>query len=70
MKDSIKVYSLPTCGMCKALKRELENRHIEFEDCQDLEYMQSIGISHAPVLEVNGARYNFKDALVYIKENF
>lgn len=70
MKDSIKVYSLPTCGMCKALKRELENRKIQYEDCQNIEVMKELGITHTPILEVNGVRYGFKEAISFIKENY
>lgn len=68
MEDSIKVYSLPSCGMCKALKMALDDRDIKFEDCQDVQYMSSIGIRHTPILEYNGQRYNFKEAMALIKE--
>lgn len=70
MKDSIKVYSLPGCGMCRALKQQLESRNIPFEDCQDIDYMKSIGITSTPVMEIDGNRYNFAQAIHYIKENF
>lgn len=70
MKDSIKVYSLPSCGMCKVLKKELETRKIQYEDCQDVEVMQKLGITHTPMLEINGIRYNFKDAISFIRENY
>ena len=48
MEDSIKVYSLPSCGMCKALKMALDDRDIKFEDCQDVQYMSSICIIYPP----------------------
>ena len=37
MKDSIKIYSLPSCGMCLALKRELDSHNIPYTVCQDVE---------------------------------
>ena len=67
MNDSIKVYSLPTCGMCKMLKRELENHNLSYENIQDTEQIQAAGIHSVPVMEINGQRYNFKEAINYLK---
>lgn len=66
MKDSIKVYSLPTCGMCKLLKSKLSFAHIPFEVCEDISEMEKLNINHVPVLSVNGTLYSFKDALQLI----
>lgn len=70
MKDSIKVYSLPTCGMCKALKQLLKTRNIQYEDCQDIELMKELGITGTPTLEFNGVRYYAKKAVDFIKQHF
>lgn len=68
MKDSIKVYSLPSCGMCKMLKRELDNNSIVYTVCEDREEMIKMNIAHVPVLSVNGELFSFKDALQKIKQ--
>ncbi len=68
MEDSIKVYSLPTCGMCKLLKRELDSRSIKYEVCEDVQEMESKGISNVPMMEVDGELLNFQNAMKYLKE--
>lgn len=68
MKDSIKVYSLPTCGMCTMLKRELDNRSIVYTVCEDTEEMAKLNITNVPVLSVDGELFSFKDALRKIKQ--
>ena len=68
MKDSIKVYSLPSCGMCKLLKRELDNNSIVYTVCEDTEEMRKMNISNVPVLSINGEHFYFKDALRKIKQ--
>ena len=68
MKDSIKVYSLPSCGMCKLLKRELDNNSIVYIVCEDTEEMRKMNISNVPVLSINGELFSFKDALRKIKQ--
>ena len=68
MKDSIKVYSLPSCGMCKMLKRELDNNSIGYTVCEDKEEMGKMNITSVPVLSINGELFSFKDALKKIKQ--
>ena len=68
MEDSIKVYSLPSCGMCKMLKRELDNRSIVYTVCEDKEEMAKMNITSVPVLSINGELFSFKDALKKIKQ--
>lgn len=66
MDDSIKVYSLPTCGMCKMLKRSLDAHNIPYTTCEDINIMAEMNIKSVPVLSVNGTLYNFKDALDWV----
>lgn len=63
MEDSITVYSSATCPKCKMLKLELNSRGFKFEDCQDVEYMTSLGIKNIPMMSVNGTLYDFKEAI-------
>ena len=67
MEDSIKVYSLPTCGMCKMLKNIMTQKGIKFTVCEDTAEMAKLNISSVPVLSVNGELYNFKDALKMVQ---
>ena len=68
MKDSIKVYSLPSCSMCKMLKRELDNNSIVYTVCEDKDEMRKLNITSVPVLSINGEHFSFKDALKKIKQ--
>ena len=68
MKDSIKVYSLPSCGMCKLLKRELDKRSIVYTVCEDTEEIGKMNITNVPVLSINGELFSFKDALKKLKQ--
>lgn len=45
------------------LKMELQKRGFKFEDCQDIEYMSSLGIKDIPMMSVNNTLYNFKEAI-------
>lgn len=47
----IKLYSQPTCGMCKAVHMQLNKKQIPYEEIQDIELMKSKGIQHTPTLE-------------------
>lgn len=68
MEDSIKVYSLPSCGMCKMLKQQLNNLGINYTVCEDTEEMRKVNITSVPVLSINGEHFSFKDALKKIKQ--
>lgn len=64
----IKLYSQPACGQCKLIHRLLDQNKIEYENCQDIDYMKSVGVSHTPVLELeDGTRLEGKAIMDYIK---
>lgn len=64
----INLYTLPTCGMCKLLKKELQERNILYKEIDDTDIMAEKNIGHVPVLEKDGEFMNFKQALTWIKE--
>lgn len=68
MKDSIIVYSSPSCPKCKILKMELTRRGVEFEDCQDTDKIAAMGIQSVPMLSINGELFGMADAIRGIKE--
>ena len=47
------VYSLPTCGQCKVLKKKLENKNISFTVVENIEEMLELGIQGVPVLQLD-----------------
>ena len=62
------IYTTPGCGKCKILKKKLESKHISYDECQDVDKMQSMGLSNLPVLEVDGELLPFSAAVEYVNE--
>lgn len=56
------------CPMCRVLESKLKQSNIEFEEINDINLMAQKGFKSAPVLEVDGVAYNFKEAIEWIKE--
>lgn len=56
------------CPMCKVVEAKLKQNNIEFEKIDNVDLMVQKGFKSAPVLEVDGVAYNFKEAVEWIKE--
>lgn len=56
------------CPKCKVLELKLKQKNINFEENNDVELMLQKGFKSAPVLEVDGVVYNFKEAVEWIGE--
>ena len=63
---SIVLYSTK-CPKCKVLEAKLNQSNIEFEEVNDVEIMVQKGFKSAPILEVDGVAYGFKEAVDWIK---
>jgi hypothetical protein len=50
------------------LEAKLKQKTIDFEENNDVELMVKRGFTMAPVLEVDGVAYNFKEAVEWIGE--
>ena len=48
----VKIYTMPTCGICKVMKRKLLAKNIEFEEYSLEEYSAIFDTMSAPVLQV------------------
>lgn len=74
MKDSITVYSLPTCPTCNMLKMVMKQRGVEFTECQDEALMIQLGYTQPPTLVIVDEQgehvFRKKEAIDYIKENY
>ena len=53
-EEKIILYSTKSCPRCSGLKRTLNDKGIDYEVCEDVDKMASLGISSIPVLEING----------------
>lgn len=66
---NIKLYSTG-CPRCHVLESKLNSKNISYEVCSDKDTMISMGLTAVPVLEVDGKRMEFKQAVEWInKEN-
>ena len=56
------------CPKCNVLESKLKQKNIIFEENNDVELMKQKGFITAPVLEVDGIAYSFKEAVEWIGE--
>ena len=57
------------CPKCKVLIKKLNEKNIQYEECNDTEIMKAKGIQFLPVLEINGDLLDFKQATEWIGRN-
>lgn len=58
------------CPRCHVLESKLSSKNISYEMFNDKNKMIDMGLTNVPVLEVDGNRMNFKEAVDWInKEN-
>lgn len=68
MKDSITIYSSPTCPKCKALKLQLQKAHIEYnEEQNDYSPLEQRKMSNLPILQVGDKFLTMAEAIAWIK---
>ena len=51
--SKIIIFTLPTCPKCRVIKTKLESAGIEYEECQDVDRMRSLGIETTPALYIS-----------------
>lgn len=56
------------CPKCRVLKSRLKETNIDFEENNDIKIMERKGYTMAPVLEIDGVAYSYKEAIEWIKE--
>ena len=56
------------CPRCKVLKAKMEQKGIEYNECQDIDKMRAMGIMSVPVLAVDDRLLTFEDAIKFINE--
>lgn len=61
----IKMYSTH-CPKCRILETKLNQKNIQYEECNDVEEMLSKGIETVPVLEVDGQLLDFGNAVKWV----
>lgn len=61
----IKVYSTG-CPKCKVLLSKLDSNNVEYIIISDISQMESEGITTVPVIETDGIKMNFKEAIDWV----
>ena len=54
------------CPRCKVLKTKLEQKKIQYEECNDIEEMLKLKIKMAPMLQVDQSLSDFSYAVKWI----
>ena len=49
----VKIYTTPTCGICKMVKKKMMDKNIEFEEYNLEDYVEELDIETAPVLQID-----------------
>ena len=62
------IYTKTGCPMCTALKKMLDDKHIEYTTNSNIDEMISMGFSSLPMLSVDGVIMTFKEAANWVKE--
>lgn len=61
------IYTLPTCPICKGVKKLLESKKIEFVEHCGEEDIKELGYSQAPLLKVDGEEEIYVGKAIYQK---
>lgn len=54
------------CPRCKVLESKLDEKGINYSVVDDVEKMIELGMTTMPILEVDGVRMNFKEAINWV----
>ena len=54
------------CPRCKVLKTKLEQKKIQYEECNDINEMLKLNIKMAPMLQVDDSLFDFACAIKWI----
>lgn len=49
----IKIYTTPTCGICKMAKKKMTDKGIKFEEYNLADYVEKFNITSAPILQID-----------------
>lgn len=55
------------CPKCSVLLMKLKNLNIDFKVNDNIDEMTRMGLTSAPMLDVNGTRMDFSEALKWIR---
>lgn len=68
MNKEIILYTIG-CPLCDVLKSRLDKNNITYETVDDVEKLEDLKIDVFPILEVDGERYDFDEAMAWVSRN-
>lgn len=54
------------CPKCCILKNKLDGKGIQYEECEDIDAMEKLGIDTVPILKVNDKLLSFPEAVKWV----
>lgn len=63
--EKIVVYS-SGCPRCNTLKKKLDIKGVKYEVFDDVDKMIEMGLTEVPILEVDGTKMSFSEAVKWI----
>ena len=55
------------CPQCKVLEQMLQRKNVQYEECNDTEEMDRLGIRAVPQLGVDDKILNFQEAMQWVR---
>jgi glutaredoxin len=55
------------CPRCRVLKAKLDEKHVAYTECDNMEEMMALGMKSAPALSVDGELMDFSDAVKWVR---
>ena len=62
------IYTQENCPKCKILKKKMDDKHVEYVECSDVNVMVSKGVEFTPMLEVDGQMKGYSEAVKWVNE--
>lgn len=64
----IVIYTQDGCPKCNILKKKMNNKNIEYTECNDVDILISKGIEFTPMLEVENKMMDYTNAVKWVNE--
>ena len=62
----VTIYTQTTCPKCGVLKKKLDLKNIEYNECQDTKTMEELDIAEIPVLQVGDMFLIYSEAVKWV----
>ncbi len=56
------------CPKCSVIEKKLNLKNIQYQICDDVNIMKEKGFLSAPILQIDGTAYKFKEIIDWLKE--